>query len=210
MDGTLMDSIKIWLEAEQRIVDDAGIVLSKADRDELNALTLEEAGDFFHERFGIMASSQEVIDAIIGHMLHFYNTQAEANPGAIDFVRAVYESGNPLCVLSSSPQTFIRAGLAKSGLGDFFEDGLIVSAEDLGATKREKHVFSTVCDRMGVAFERTWLFDDSWYALATARECGIKCVGVFSSDHCGTHEELGRYAELVVDDFTQLSAGDFL
>ena len=27
-------------------------------------------------------------------------------------------------------------------------------------------------------------------------------VGSFSADGCGTHEELGRYSEFVIDDFT--------
>ena len=67
MDGCLLDSIKIWHEAEQHILDDAGVVLSKAERDELNALTLDEAGLFFHERFGILGDGAEVAQAIIDY-----------------------------------------------------------------------------------------------------------------------------------------------
>jgi hypothetical protein len=54
------------------------------------------------------------------------------------------------------------------------------------------------------------LFDDSWYALATAQECGLRTVGVYSNDNCGTHEELSRYCEKVVDDFTELDPREFM
>ena len=204
MDGTLMDSIHIWHEAEQIILDESGVTLNKAERDELNALTLEEAGDFFHDRFGIMDSGQAVVDAIIDYMLEFYSTRAEANPGVLDFVSALYDEGVPMCVLSSSPQSFLQAGLGKSGLEPFFEDELIISVEDLTTTKRDPETYERVCAQLGTAPADTWFFDDSWYALATARDVGLRNVGVYSSDNCGTHEELARYADLVIDDFTEL------
>ena len=210
MDGTLMDSIHIWHEAEQIILDDAGVTLNKEQRDELNALTLEEAGDFFHDRFGIMESDQAVVDAIIDYMLAFYSTRAEANPGVIEFVGALHDAGAAMCVLSSSPQSFLQAGLAQSGLKPFFADDLIISVEDLATTKRDARTYKRVCAKLGVEPAQAWFFDDSWYALATARGLGLRNVGVFSSDNCGTHEELARYADLVIDDFTDLDPIDFL
>lgn len=210
MDGTLMNSIGIWHEAELKVMADAGMELSKSDRDELNALTLEEAGDFFHDRFGVLGSGREVIDAITAHMLEFYRNDAAANPGTIDFVRAVHAAGVPMCVLSSSPQEFLKAGLPCAGFGGFFADDLIISAEDLGMTKRAPETFSHVCGLLGTAPADTWLFDDSWYALATAHTMGLRCVGVFSTDNCGSHEELARYSEIVVDDFTELDPASFL
>lgn len=210
MDGTLMDSIGIWHEAEQKILDDSDVVLTKTERDELNALTLEEAGDFFHDRFGVLESGRAVVDAIIDYMLAFYGTRAEANPGVADFVSAVHDSGAPLCVLSSSPQSFLQAGLGKSGLKRFFADDLIISVEDLSTTKRDAETYRHVCALLCVEPGDAWFFDDSWYALATARGVGLRNVGVFSSDNCGTHEELARYAEQVVDDFTELDLKSFL
>ena len=210
MDGVLLDSIHIWHEAEQRILEDAGVELSKEQRDELNALMLEEAGQWFHEEFGIMRDGQEVVQAIVGHMLDFYSNKAEAKPGAFEFVRAVREAGSPLCVLSSSPQAFLQAGLAHANLKQFFDEDLIISAEDAGWKKRSPETFRLICERLGTRPAETWLFDDSWYALATAQEVGVRCVGVFSADGCGTHEELARYCDVVVDDFTELDPNDFL
>ena len=210
MDGTLMNSIGIWHEAEQRILDESNIVLDKAQRDELNALTLEEAGDWFHERFGVMESGQAIVDAIIDYMLAFYNTRAEANPGVFEFVGAVHAAGAPLCVLSSSPQSFLQAGLKKSGLKRYFAQERIISVEDLETTKRDAETYERVCALLGTDPCETWFFDDSWYALATSRSVGLRNVGVFSTDNCGSHEELARYADLVVDDFTELDPNDFL
>ncbi len=210
MDGCLLDSIKIWHEAEQHILDDAGVVLSKAERDELNALTLDEAGLFFHERFGILGDGAEVAQAIIDYMLNFYRTAVEAKPGALDLVSGLHEAGATMCVLSSSPQSFLQAGLGHAGLLSFFRSDLVLSADDLGMAKRDPETFDHMCKLLGTTPSDTWLFDDSWYAVATAQGVGLRTVGVFSSDNCGTHEELGRYCERVIDDFSSVTAADFL
>ena len=210
MDGTLLDSIRVWHEAEELLLHSMKVELTKEQRDKVNALTLQEAAVFFHEQFGILESADDVVRKIIDYMLHFYRTAVEANPGAFEFVQALHESGAPLCVLSSSPQSFLQAGLARSGLKRFFDDDLIISAEELGLVKRDPRTFEYMCDKLGTAPEDTWLFDDSWYALATAHDMGVRCVGVFSTDSCGTHEELERYCERVVDSFTELDVRDFL
>lgn len=209
MDGTLMDSIRIWHEAEQRVMTESNVQLTKEQRDELNALTLEEAGDFFHERFGVLDSGKAVVQAIMDHMLSFYRTEAKANPGAIEFVSALHDLGERMCVLSSSPQAFLQVGLSRAGLRDFFPDELVISAEDAGMTKRSPETFKRVCTLMGTKPRDTYLFDDSWYALASAQEAGLRGIGVFSTDNCGTHEELARYSERVIDDFTELSPDMF-
>ena len=48
MDGCLLDSINLWFDSEQYVLDMVGAKLTKDERDELNTLTLEEAGDWFH------------------------------------------------------------------------------------------------------------------------------------------------------------------
>ncbi len=210
MDGCLLDSIKAWHAVDKHICDFAGITLSKEERDELSTLTLPEAAVWFHENFGIMNSGEEVVKTMGAYLLEFYQTEVEVNPGAVDFVRAIHDAGAPLCVLSSSPQVFLQAGLTRTGLKDFFADDLVISAEDRGWAKRNPDTFEKVCALLGTQPADTWLFDDSWYSPASAREVGLRTVGVFSSDLCGTHEELARYCDKVVDDFTEIDPQDFL
>ena len=202
MDGCLLDSIGFWHDAEQRLLDTVGITLTKEERDHLNELTLEEAGVWFHEEFGVLDDPESVAKAVIEFMLESYRTVVEANPGVYEFINTLHEQGAPMCVLSSSPQSFLQAGLTRTNLKQFFPNELIFSADGTGLTKRNPSTFEFVCEKLGSALEDTWLFDDSWYACRTAQELGMHVVGSFSTDECGTHEELGHYSEFVIDDFT--------
>ena len=205
-DGTLMDSIGAWHEAELRLLAEVGATMTKEERDEVNALTLEEAGTYFHEHYGACADAEQVVQKVLAYLLDFYQTRSEANPGALEFVKAAHEAGAVLSVLSSSPQSFLQAGLSRGGFMPYID--YVVSVEDIPFTKREPAAYGYMCDLMGCAREDAWLFDDSWYAVATAREAGLHTVGVFSTDNCGTHEELARYCDIVVDSFAELTPAD--
>ena len=210
MDGCLLDSIGFWHDAEQRLLDMVGITLTKEERDHLNELTLEEAGVWFHEEFGVLDDPESVAKAVIEFMLESYRTVVEANPGVYEFINTLHGQGAPMCVLSSSPQSFLQAGLTRTDLKQFFPDELIFSADGTGLTKRNPSTFEFVCEKLGSALEDTWLFDDSWYACRTAQELGMHVVRAFSTDECGTHEELGRYSEFVIDDFTDPALKELL
>lgn len=207
-DGVLLDSIHAWHEVDARLAREVGIEFSKADRDALNASTLGEAAAYFHNHLGVGSSVQDVLDRIDAYLLEFYQTSAEANPGALAFVRAARAVGVPMCVLSSSPQSFLQAGLGRAGFLDLIDP--ILSAEELPAKKRDPELYPQVCEMIGSDPAHTWLFDDSWYALAAAHEAGLHSVGVFSTNECGTHERLGAYSEAVIDSFEELPFDAFL
>lgn len=201
-DGTLLDTIDAWHEVEDRLLADAGITLSKAERDELSSLTLDEAGVFFCERFDGVDTPEQVRELIVEHLLDYYRTRSAPVPGAEAFAARLHRRGVPMAVLSSSPQSFLQAGLGRTGLPDVLR--AIVSVDDVEGSKRDRATYHHVCGLLGTAPGDTWFFDDSWYALKAAREAGLRTVGVFSSDNCGTHEELARYSERVIEDFTEL------
>ena len=207
-DGTLMDTIDAWHEAERHIARMANIELTKEERDLLNTYTLEEVSAFFNERYGVGESPDDVMRFINEFMLDYYRTKAQAVPGVSAFVASLRDAGAAICVLSSSPLLFLTTGLERTGLLEFMDD--VISVEELGMVKRDPSTYLHVCERMGAKLQDAWLFDDSWYALEAAHSAGCRTVGVYSTDWCGTHEQLAQYSERVIDDFAGVSAMDFM
>ncbi len=206
-DGTLMATIDAWHDAERHIARVAGIVLTKEERDLLNTYTLEEVSAFFNEQYGVGESPEDVMRFINEFMLDYYRTQAQVVPGVPSFVASLRDAGAAICVLSSSPHLFLTTGLERTGLISFIDD--IISVEDIAMTKRDPNTYLHVCERMGAQPQDAWLFDDSWYALEAARTAGCRTVGVYSTDWCGTHEQLAEYSERVLDGFEGITAADF-
>ena len=92
-DGTLLDSMMVWREAESALARRAGVTLTANDTDALTAMTIPECGAFFHERFGLGANAADVVGMIDELMLAYYRERACERLGALAFVRALAERG---------------------------------------------------------------------------------------------------------------------
>lgn len=201
-DGVLLDSIGAWHRLDAQLATEAGITLTIEDRNALNASTLVEAAEYFHVHYNVGRDTAEVERRFNDILLEYYRTKAEETPGALAFVRSMREAGGTLCVLSSSPRSFLEAGLGRAGFLNEIET--VLTAEELPCKKRNPELYPHVCDMLGVSPDQTWFFDDSWYALEAARSAGLHTVGVFSANECGTHELLAHYSEMVCDSFAEL------
>ncbi len=207
-DGTLLDSMGVWREVEGELARRAGVELAEADSDVLTTLTIPEVGEFFHGRFGLAGSAQDVVGMIDELMLAYYREQVRERPGALAFVRGLAERGAAVSVASSSPQAYLRAGLEHAGFAPYVQ--AVVSVDDVGASKREPAVYDRARELMRTPLETTWGFEDSAYAVRTLRAAGYRAVGIYDCDLAGTYEELSDLADLAVRGFGELSADDFL
>lgn len=207
-DGTLLDSMDVWREVEDELAGRAGVALTAADTDELTTLTIPEVGAFFHDRFGLGASAEQVVAMIDELMLAYYRERASERPGALAFVRDLHARGVALSVASSSPQPYLRAGLERCGFAPYLQ--AVVSVDDVGASKREPAVYDRARELMGTPLETTWGFEDSGYAIRTLRSSGYRTVGIYDCDLAGTYEELAALSDIAVRGFDELSADAFL
>ena len=141
-------------------------------------------------------------------MLEYYRNHAKPRPGALEFVEALNELGVSCSVASSSPQSYLQAGLARAGFTPYLD--AIVSVDDVGASKRDPAVFNQACKLMGTRIDETWGFEDSLYALLTLKRAGYKTVGIYDSDLAGTFDQLAEVADVAVRAFDELDPRMFV
>lgn len=207
-DGTLIDSMAVWHEVDNRLAALVGIELTQTDRDFMTAGTLLECSQYLHERYAIGACTQDVVDMIYDNMLHYYTHEARPKPGALEFVRGAYEMGIPLGVASSTPPALLHAGLEATGFAPYMRT--IMSVEDLNTSKREPLVYNTVLKSLGTPRNDTWGFEDALYAINTLSASGYPTVAIYDSEIAGTPATLADAADCFIMSFTDFSAQQFV
>lgn len=207
-DGTLIDSMDAWRDLEGELGRRAGVELTSEDRRTLCTLNIPESAQYFHDRFGLGASGDEVVGMMDEIMLDFYGNRAVARPGALAFIEGLARHGVVMSVASSSPKSYLEAGLACAGIAPYLE--AVVSVEDVHSNKRNPKVYDHTRDLMETPTPLTWGFEDAIYAVRTLARAGYGTVGVYDHDLSGTWGQLSAEADLAIRSFEDLDAERFL
>ena len=77
----------------------------------------------------------------------------------------------------------------------------IFSAEDLHMTKREPEIYRYALDKLHASPKDTLVFEDSMYAIETARSLGIRCIGI---ENDWNRRDFMRNHVETIHDFTEL------
>lgn len=193
-DGTLLDTLDAWDEAERGLFAQSG-QLTREQEDEIHAAPINKAAEIFHDRYGVGESADAVLAHLDGFLIPFYGRQAEALPGAVEFVREAHRRGIPCVVVSSSPRRYLSAGLERAGILDCFVE--LVSTDEVGVSKQDFGIYEAAVRELGCEKGRVWAIDDAPYAIAVMHDFGLKtiCVGRRDSDYADLN--IGSLTELI-------------
>jgi HAD superfamily hydrolase (TIGR01509 family) len=85
--------------------------------------------------------------------------------------------GVPYCVASSGSHERIRVGHRKTGIGTWFRETNVFSAQDVGRGKPAPDLFLHAAERMGVPPERCVVVEDSPLGVTAALAAGMDVYG---------------------------------
>lgn len=206
-DGTLLKSSEVWLEAQDEIARRANADLSEEDLDALWEFTIPEMGAFFHDRYRLGSSPEEVIGMIHEYMLEQYKTNVQPREGALEFVRKLSENGIRCGVASVTPLPLLQVAMEVTGFAPYMN--AVVSVDEVGVSKHDSAVYDLALERMGTPKESTWVFEDSVFALHTAKNAGYATAAIYDNDIAGTREQLS-IADITADEFYELDIDTFI
>lgn len=207
-DGTLVDSMGAWHDVDRTLAAEAGIRLTAADTDVITTMSLPEASAYLHEQCGLGESNEAVLGSIFDHMRAFYAHEVEARPGALAFVRALYERGIPMAVASSTPSDMLTCCIERCGFAPYMK--AVVSVDDLHTSKREPAIYDYARSFLGTDRAHTWGFEDAAYALDTLRTAGYRTGAIYDNDISGTREALLARADFLIASWEDLDPDELL
>ena len=199
-DGTLLDSMFIW----DTIGEDYLRTLGKEPHEDLKetfmTLTLEEAAEYYREHYKVTLSVTEIVDSINAMVEGIYRTKVTLKPGVMAYLRLLKESGVKMCVATVTDRYLVEDTLERLGILHYFS-GIFTCAE-VGYGKDKPIIYQKALEHFGTAKEETFVFEDSLFALETAKTDGFPTVGVYDM-HESRQEEMKRLADCYVRSFEE-------
>lgn len=171
-DGVLVDSERLSIEVDRRVLADLGWELSS---DEIVHRFVGRSAAYFRSEIESYLGSPLPDDWEATYQPWYVAAFAELI--AVDGVeRALDEIVTATCVASSGTHAKIRRTLGMTGLLPRFE-GRIFSVEDVVVGKPAPNLFLHAADRLGVHPEHCAVVEDSRFGVRAARAAGMRVYG---------------------------------
>ncbi|RAO54940.1 Sugar-phosphatase [Micromonospora saelicesensis] len=208
MDGTLVDSEKLWDVALQELAKEYGGELSVDARQSIIGTAMAESMRILHDDLGQPERDPEISAAWINaRILELFRTGLRWRPGAFDLLRAVRAAGIPTALVTSSPRALVEIALDTLGRDNF---DTVVAGDEVVAAKPHPEPYLTAARLLGVPIERCVAIEDSPTGVASALASGAAVLAVPAEvalpSTVGVHQvesltgvDLGLLAALLTD-----------
>jgi HAD superfamily hydrolase (TIGR01509 family) len=175
MDGLLIDSERIIMQACIQAAKDIGITYSQAEFVELIGRSSKDASRIMAEQLNgteNVAKMGQGVEAILKARNHVFPLK----PGVVELLQ-YYQSNKVVCsVASSSPIAHIEHRLSHVGVLQYFSS--ITSGQEVANGKPSPDIYLLAMQRLGVAIDECVAFEDSEPGARAAIAAGLKVVVV--------------------------------
>ena len=187
MDGTLINSLifwnYLWEQMGQQYLGDGSFRPDETTDRECRTLTMVQAMELVHQRYHMGSSGEEVAQFATQLLETFYREVVEAKPGAVEFLQHLKASDVKMAVATASDGKLVQLAMERCGLKPYLD--MVISCADVGKGKDHPDVFLLALEKLGTTVEETWMFEDSYVALQTAKRIGMPTVGIFDANNYG-------------------------
>jgi HAD superfamily hydrolase (TIGR01509 family) len=194
MDGTLVDSERLWFEAEQAAVARLGGDLPASEEPALVGLDTDALVARLRARHVPDVDPNELLAAILDALAGVL-TRVAACPGAGELVAAALGHGLRCAVVSNSPAEVVRRSLASHPWADALT--VRVSADDVARPKPAPDAYLLALERLSLDAESCVAVEDSPTGARAATAAGLRCLGVAADAE--QRRALGRHTPHVVE-----------
>lgn len=179
IDGTILDSMHIWIKPLEDIFKKYGYDLNKIPKEKkghIEALPFYDMCDFLSKNIARDMTKDEVIDYFEQTIENAYANDLLPKNGAVDFLRDLKEKSYTLSVASSTDYKYLEKALKRLRVFDLFD--FLATPDTTGYNKSEKDFWEYSIKKHGKSPENLILFDDALYAIKAAKNSGIRTVGI--------------------------------
>ena len=177
LDGTLIDSMPIWDDLAYNFITSKGAT-PKADlRDRVATMYLNESAKYVVKEYGLDCTPQDFKDYVEKEIEDFYFNTVPPKCDAVEFLKKLKASGVKMCIATATERKLAEPALKHNGMLEFFDE--IFSCAEIGMSKQSPEIFDKALEFLGTAKEETFVFEDSYHAVATAVKAGYNVIAIY-------------------------------
>ena len=177
LDGTLLDSMGVWEQVDQRFLRENGVLPPAGISDRLKQMGIQEAAQYLVDAFSLPMTPRQVIDRIEALAAEEYRLRIPLKPGVLPVLDALEQRGIPCCIATATYDSLVEAALERLGIAKRFR--FVLTCSQVGSTKAKPDIYLECARRLGYAPGEILVAEDTLHAIETANGAGFFTFGVY-------------------------------
>lgn len=196
-DGTILDSMYIWHELGGRYLRSIDVEPERNLAEILYPLSLEQGCVYLKERYALEQTLPEIREGIVRIIQDFYIDEVGLKAGIKNFLQSMLEKNIPMVIATSGDRTLLNAALERNGIAGYFN--AIFTCSELETNKHEPKIYLECAKFFGLEPYNIAVFEDSLFALETAKAAGFITFGVEDDSNINDRERIIEVADFYTD-----------
>ena len=199
-DGTLIDSMHIWRELGARYLESLNVTPEENLSAKLYPMSLEQSCKYLKTHYSLRESESDILSGILGIIEGFYRDEVMLKDGVREFLSAMSDKNIRMVIATSGNRELLASALTRNGIAEYFEE--IFTCSELSTTKHEPDIFMACAEFLGLNPESVGVFEDSLFAIETAKRAGFMTFGVADDSNIHQWEMIQSTADYTIESFT--------
>lgn len=174
-DGTLLDSMPMWRDITYEYPASKGVSVPDGLHRTMNRMSMGQCAELYRQ-LGVPGSAEEVERELAAWTLMGYRERVGEKPRAGEFLKLLHENGVKIAVATASHEEGVRAALDRLGMLSFVD--CMFTCTQVGKSKEQPDIFLRCAGEFSAKPSKSVVFEDSFYALRTAKAAGFPIVAV--------------------------------
>jgi beta-phosphoglucomutase family hydrolase len=199
MDGVIVDSSHIHIEAEKQTMLKYGIRISSKELHKYTGMTAKFMFTELIKKYKLNTTFEEIFDEKEKFLFKLLEQDTRPTKGVVHLVRKLKQENIKLGVASSAHKRLVEYVLEKLKISHLFD--CIVSSEDITHSKPNPEIFLKSANELSVSPTDCLVIEDAKLGVEAAKNAGMQCVGYINPK--SGNQDLSE-ADIVIDDFSKL------
>ena len=176
MDGTLLDSMEVWIHLANRYLDSLGLDKTENLQEEIKTMTLKEALAHFKTIYRLDDSVEEMLVATHRILADAYKNTVVKKPQVDAVLQRLKSRGHRMAVSTATTDELSRPALSHHKLSGYFD--FLQTVHNTGISKNDPAYWLEGAKRMQMPPENIVVFEDALHAIESAKAAGMRVIAI--------------------------------
>lgn len=202
LDGTLLDSMEIWANIGDDILQPFDITPPKDLQEILTPMSIKQSAEYLRETFSLPLSVTQIMDLINKKAEEKYRNEVALKPYVPEYLKKLQSQDIRMGIATANDDCTTREILNRLGILDYFE--FIITCTDVDCSKENPKIYYAAAEKFGCDHEEVVVFEDALHCIKTAKQAGFYVVGVGDPSAERDKKEIQKLCDCYIDSFAEM------